>query len=403
VLGALLYFAFFRSTTVTPNGNGNGNGNIVLPNLNGNVNRPTGNTNGELPNVNSRNVNGTTANTNAGPDTIANGGNTKVQTLVTANAKDTVVDGKGNLRYYDSVTGLFYQLDANGNVVPLGTQKFPSAESVTWSPDRNQVIVSFPDDSKLYYDFNLKKQATLPKEGTNFSFAPTGTQIAFKFNATDPNNRYLVVSNPDGTDITPIESLGENGSKVQVSWSPNNQVIATYAPGLNGSEQEVYFVGKNGENFKSTVTAGRGFEGSWSPTGRQIVYSTYSADSNFNPVLHIVDAQGDSIGANNHSLDLQTWSDKCTFSQDGNQVYCAVPDPGQLPAGSGIYRDQATNVKDSFYVVDLTTGSKTKLAAPVGTDGSTNFSAVNLGLSPDQQTMYFTDAASGRVMSLRLR
>ncbi|MEK7518755.1 MAG: hypothetical protein AAB424_04520 [Patescibacteria group bacterium] len=404
VLGFLLYISFFRSTTPQTNGNGNGNLNGVLPDINGNVNRPTGNTNGVLPNVNSRNTNGSgAANTNSGPDSVAKGGETTVQTLVSQNAFQTVVDSQGNLRYYDKATGQFYKLDANGNLVPLSGVKFPDAESVTWSPSKNQVIVSFPDDSKLFYDFETKKQATLPKEGENFSFAPTGSQIAFKFNAVNPDDRFLVVSNSDGTSIKPVESLGENGDKVQVNWSPNDQVVATFTPGLNATSQEVYFVGKNGENFKSTITEGRGFEGQWSPSGQYMVYSTYSADSNFNPVLHIVNGQGETIGDDNRSFNLQTWSDKCTFAKSGSSLYCAVPATGQLKTGSGIYRDQAANVPDTFYRVDLQSGSVQKIAIPVGTDGSRQFSALNLGLSPDEKKLYFTDASSGRVLSLNVR
>jgi hypothetical protein len=402
VLGFLLYISFFRSTTPPTNGNGNENVNAVLPNVNGSVNRPVGNTNGVLPNVNSRNTNAT-ANVNAGPSTVADGGETSVRTLVTQNAYQTVVDAQGNLRYYDRATGQFYKLDTNGNLVLLAGVKFPDAESVTWSPSKSQVIVSFPDDSKLFYDFDTKKQATLPKEGEDFSFAPSSGQIAFKFNAQNPDDRYLVVSNPDGTSIKPVESLGENGDKVQVNWSPNDQVIATFTPGLNATSQEVVFVGKNGENFKSTITEGRGFEGQWSPSGQYMVYSTYSADSNFNPVLHIVNGQGDTIGDDNRSLDLQTWSDKCAFAKNGSSLYCAVPNAGQLKTGSGIYREQAANVPDTFYRVDLQSGSVQKIAVPVGTDGSRQFSAVNLGLSPDGSTLYFTDASSGRVLSLNVQ
>ncbi|MFA6043121.1 MAG: hypothetical protein WCV85_05650 [Patescibacteria group bacterium] len=402
VLGLLLYVVFFRPISPSPNGNANGNENVngEFPNLNGGVNRPL-NSNGGLPNVNDANANRPTANTNTGPSSIANGGDTTVRTLVSQNAFASVVDSSGNVLYYDPSTGQFYKLDASGNVVPMGTTRFPSAEAVVWSPNRTSAILSFPDDSKVFYDFTTKKQATLPKEAEDFSFAPTGEQIAFKYNAANINDRYLVVANPDGTGMTPIEPLGDIGSTVTVSWSPNNQIVASKTKGVNGEAQEVVFAGLHGENFKTVVTDGRGFESTWAPSGQQLVYSTYSAASNFNPVLHIVDSQGDRIGGNNRSLDIQTWSDKCTFGTGGTSLFCAVPN--SLASGSGIYRSQASQSADTFYKIDLTTGVKTQLAVPVGTDGSRQFSATNLGLSPDGRTLYFTDAPTGRVLQLTVR
>ncbi|RJO59727.1 hypothetical protein C4546_00675 [Candidatus Parcubacteria bacterium] len=403
VIGFVLYLVFFKPLPPAGNQNQNENVNAVLPNLNGNVNRPQANVNGGLPNINGANVNQQVSNINAGLSPIANGQDTLVKTLVSANASNTIVDASGNLKFYDKVSGQFFKLDANGNMVALSQVKFPDAESVVWSPTGNKVIVSFPDDSKIYYDFDAKQQATLPREAQGFSFDPTGTQIAFKYNSANVNDRFLVISNPDGTSMSPIEPLGENSNKVQVSWSPNNQVVATYSEGLNENSQQVYLVGKSGENNKSILAPGRGFEGSWSPDGQRMLYSVYNSQSNYNPVLHIVDAQGDSAGGNNLSLDLQTWSDKCTFSKSGIQVYCAVPQANSLPAGSGIYRDQARNASDEFYAVDLTTGAKTKLAVPVGSDGSRQFSAVNLKLSADGKTLYFTDSVTGRILQMRLQ
>ncbi|MFA6587981.1 MAG: hypothetical protein WCT08_02830 [Patescibacteria group bacterium] len=400
-IGFVLYIMFFKPLPPAVNQNGNLNTNSVLPNINGNVNRPQ-NVNGGLPNINTANVNKPTANVNAGPAVIADGGDTQVKTLISANAFDTVIDAKGNLRYYDKASGQFFKLDENGNLIALSQVKFPEAEDIAWSPSRSQVIVSFPDDSKIFYDFENKKQATLPKEGQDFSFDPTGTQIAFKYNAANEADRFLVVSSPDGSSITPIEPLGENGSRVQVNWSPNNQVIATYSPGLNDTSQEVLLVGKNGETFKSIATAGRGFEGTWSSNGQQMLYSVYNAQTNYNPTLYIVNAQGDAAGTNNRPLEINTWSDKCTFNKAGTSIYCAVPDTSSLPAGSGIYRNQANNTTDSFYSVDLLTGAKNKLAVPVGSDGSRQFSAKNLWLSADGSTLYFTDGPTGKVLEMKI-
>ena len=167
-----------------------------------------------------------------------------------------------------------------------------------------------------------------------------------------------------------------------------------YTEGLDFNRQEVYFVGLNGENFKSTIIEGRGLESKWSTTGDKLLYSVYSTNTDLSPQLWIVGAVGDTIGQNRQSISLNTWADKCTFASN-NEVYCAVPET--LARGSGMFPELADKTKDNLYKINLTTGTKELIAIP---DGAYNISEVIV--PTDKDFLYFTDKTTGQIYKIDL-
>ncbi|MFA4833955.1 MAG: hypothetical protein WC619_03880, partial [Patescibacteria group bacterium] len=172
-------------------------------------------------------------------------------------------------------------------------------------------------------------------------------------------------------------------------------VIAMYTEGNDFDRQEVFFVGLNQENFKSTIVEGRGFQPQWSPKGDQLLYSVYSSNNDLKPMLWLVGAQGDNIGAGRKSLGLETWADKCTFASD-TDLYCAVP--RDLETGAGLFPELAENTPDRLYQIDMATGLKKLVAIP---DGDYNMS--DLIISEDGRNLYFTDKTTQRINKINLK
>lgn len=389
-----IYYVFFRSTqTPQTNGNENINGG-TLPGTNGNINRIIGNTNGSIPIVNGSNANVSATNVNASP--IADGGVTTVSSIIPTNVAAANVSTTGAITWYDPSSGKFFTADANGkNARELTSQLFPNADSVTWNAQGNKAVIAFPDESKIIYDFATKKQYTLPKESDDFSFSPAGDQIAYKYLPQDVDERYVVTSSPDGSSVKFVEKIGDQANDVDVTWSPNNQVIATYRKSSDASRQEVFFIGQNKENFKSAVTEGRGFEGKWSPDGSQMIYSVFSAATDYNPSLYIMNSSGDNIGAGRTGFEIATWPDKCSFGVGGTTVYCAVPK--FLDSGSGLRDRNSLSTNDEFYAIDVNSGNSRLIATP-----SLRVSAANVFLSANGKTLYFTNSLTGGLESIRL-
>lgn len=401
LLGYLLYITFFsNSLTITPEGeittSTSGGLPIASP---GGAQIVTSTAPGTIPNNNDiiNNTPGVTGEKQPDENTvseIALGGVTKVEKLTTSPGIGATLSNSGGVQYYNKDDGYFYKIDKNGNISKLSDKVFYDVSEITWSPDKNKAVLEYPDKSKILYNFETKKQTTFPSHWEDFSFSPQSNQIIAKSIALDPDNRFLVKASEDGSRVTNIEEIGNNNT-VQTNWSPNNQIIATYSKSLDLNRQEVFFVGLNGENFKSTTVEGRGLTYEWSKTGERLLYSVYNTNSNMKPLLWIVDAQGDTINNNRQSLGINTWADKCTFASN-TEIYCAVPT--NLEDGSGLIRSLADDNSDELYKIDLATGVKKLIASP---EGSYNIDKIIVDDAQSQLT--FSDKATGLLYKIKLK
>lgn len=329
------------------------------------------------------------------PSSVATGGLTKTETLTKTPVLDPTLSRSGGVQYYDKSDGRFYRLDKDGNAVLMSDKVFYDVQNVTWAPDKDKAILAYPDGNKILYNFATKKQVTMPSHWEDFSFSPASDRIVSKSFALDPENNWLVLSKDDGSQASALENIGKNGDSVYSQWSPNNQIVAMYTQGVDFNRQELYFVGLNGENFKSTIIEGRGFDPAWSTSGDRLLYSVYSTDTNLNPNLWIVDAQGETISQNRQSLNLNTWASKCTFSSN-TTVYCAVPE--YLERGAGLFPELANQTKDNLYKIDLQTGTQELIAVP---DNSYNISQIMV--PADDNYLFFTDKTTGQIYKVRLK
>lgn len=363
-------------------------GNIAFPNANqgnddpsengGNTIIPDGNT--TLPQI----PNNPTVQPGISPDNTVF--TRKVEQILNENIRNPSLGSQGNLNYYNDIDGRFYRIDDNGIPVPLSDQVFFNVDTVTWAPQKEEAIIEYPDGANIYYDFNTNRQVTLPQHWESFSFAPQGEKIAAKSVGLSPENRWLVEANPDGSSVRLLEALGQNADKVIVDWSPNQQVVgfAQTADGVGFNREEVFLVGRNGENFPSMTVEGRGLETKWSPTGDSLLYSVYSGRSDFKPELWITAGNPEQIGTNRRVIGLNTWPDKCHFASE-RYLYCAVPEA--LERGAGFNPELADNSPDLLYRIDTQNGIKTEIPL----DREESHIVENMFLSDDGETLYFSD------------
>lgn len=303
--------------------------------------------------------------------------------------------GRNGLRSYNPADGRFYRISEDGQATALSNQTFYDVEKIDWANSADKAVLSYPDGSNILYDFETDKQYTLPRHWEDFGFSPNDDKLISKSIGNNEDNRFLVVSNPDGTSARPIESMGTNQDKVHVSWSPNNQVVAYSFTGepLGFDRQSIILVGQNQENFKALVVEGRGFIPSWSPSGQNLLYSVYNSSDGYAPTIWISGAAGDEVNANRRNIGLNTWADKCAWQSESVAI-CGVPI--RLPQGAGLQRDIARGIPDAIYRVNMETGELVNL----GTSG--NASVSNIVVSQDGSKAFFTDETTGRLISFDL-
>jgi WD40 repeat protein len=334
----------------------------------------------------------------AGVSLVAKGGLTYVSTLTDKNmlGADMTANGQA-MNFYNKSDGKFYRLTPAGDIAELSNKTFYNVESIAWSPNSAKAVLEYPDGSNIIYDFTNDKQITLPKHWEEFEFSPDSEKIAAKSMDEDPDNRWLVTVGSDGTNMQPIELLGDNANKVQVNYSPTGQVVAFSSTGeaQGFSRQDILLLGLNGENFKALRVNGLGFEGKWSTSGERLLYSVYNSDSDYKPVVWITDANGENIGTNRRNLALNTWVDKCAFADDAT-LYCAVPQT--MDRGAGFQPKLSNKVSDVFYRVNINTGLKTLLAVPSG-----QYTAKNLMVSANEEFLFFTNANTGAIEKIQLK
>lgn len=322
----------------------------------------------------------------------ATAGITDVPILSPTRAPDGIA-----LNYYNRRDGKFYRILPDGSTEPLSDQVFFNVSRVTWAPNQTQAILEYPDGSNILYNFGTGRQATLPRHWREFNFSPRSDQIAFLSFGIDADSRWLSIASPDGSNSRAIEPLGQNADKVMVSWSPNDQVIAFSRTGFpqGAGEQEVLLIGKGGENFRSLIVNGIGFNPLWSPDGERLLYSAASATDDWKPGLWIARGLPDEIGEQKVAIGLATWANKCAFS--GNDtLYCAVP--RELPRGAGLYPAAVGNTPDQLWRVELSSGAKALMAIP-----DQDHTIDNIVIAQDGRYLYFTDSTTGQLYKINLK
>ncbi len=334
------------------------------------------------------------------PSAVADGGPTATQILVPSDARDLKFNPNAkSLQYYDPITGLFHRIGADGEITTLNDTPLVNARDVAWANGTDKAIVEFPDGANVFYDFKTQEQRTLPSHWTEFEFSPQDESIAAKKLGFSPENRHLIIANPDGTAERAVTFLGKNAHKLDVSWSPNDQVIGFAHTGrkLGLGREEVLLVGKHNENFPSLIVEGLKFQPKWSTKGDALLYSSISSNNDLQPELWLVNADTDSVGEQRIPLGLTTWADKCTFSNNEN-IYCAVPNPDRLPFGIGFRPDMANNTDDTIYQINLNTGTTSIVGKP-----DKSVTVDSLVVSDDNSLLYFTEKNTGTLHQMILK
>ncbi|MDP3061717.1 MAG: trypsin-like peptidase domain-containing protein [Chloroflexota bacterium] len=249
-----------------------------------------------------------------------------------------------------------YLMNADGSnqqrILPDASEMIPAVAS--WSPDGRRLVVNscatftcgiivMSDDGEWV--------AVLSAEGDFYpSWSPGGDKIAFA-SLRDGDSEIFVMDVDGGNAIQLTANAARDSSPV---WSPDGKKIA-FVSDRDGNN-EIYVMNADGsEQKRLTLNAASGSAGSdalpvWSPDGKEIIFQSGRSGT--------------------------AWG-IYTMNPDGTNVRQLVPPQQdwnyQVPALSWdgtnlLFQGRKTGESADIYVMDLATGSMTRLTTDVGED-----------------------------------
>jgi WD40 repeat protein len=214
---------------------------------------------------------------------------------------------------------LYVMRNDGGGIRPVVTTG-EYVEDVRWTPDGRLVFTqppvfnSWPDVCQVSAD------------GTGLSCAaPEGGNIIGGQLSLSPDGKRMVQAagsdfvfmNVDGTNYQVVSNTG-TGMNYDADWSPDGQhVVYKHVEDIDGDGQEefdIYVMDVDGTNpTRLTTDAAIHKNPRWSPDGQQILFVSSTLETDGNPELKVMDADGSHVHKltpNGHDEGPGSWSPK---------------------------------------------------------------------------------------------
>ncbi len=309
----------------------------------------------------------------------------------------TIGEDGQSIKYYLKDNGRVVKSDFDGSsIAVVADVELPELFKATWSPDKKKVISYFkkPEGIKRYsFDYNSQKGVILSENIKSIAFSPSSEKIVYQYiNAQDQQNS-ISVANADTSSWKNIfQTRLEN---LIVSW-PVPDKIYFFDPPSGTKKSSFYSLDYPSGNFKKIISDQFGLATKISPDGQKILYQK-TEEGGKNLKLFVSSSEG--TGAK--ELPVATLVEKCAWSLDNQNIFCAVPQKlSQNAVWPDDYSSGGVSVSDDFYFIDSTSGKKTKIA---GSSGQQPFDATELTLSPQENYLFFIDRMREFVYNIELK
>ncbi|MBP6912007.1 MAG: hypothetical protein KBB88_02300 [Candidatus Pacebacteria bacterium] len=296
------------------------------------------------------------------------------------------------VRYIEKATGNIYDI-AVDHTTPtrITNTTIPRISEAYFANEGNNVLLRYlENDNKtirtwsgavvLDGENSLSRLAGLFLDDniTTLSVSPDGTQIFYMKNIGDITYGYISLLN--GSDVRQI--FDTSFSQWLSQWQRADTIsLTTKATGY--LEGYVYHLTTKGKNFKKILGPTFGLTTNEDLKG---IYTLYSYTTAKGMQLRVYN---ETTGEQKNAP-FNTFPEKCTWSKKETVVYCAVPSS----LDSRVYPDDWYQglyfSTDSIWRFDPNNGVGI-FVADVYKEGGEMVDAINLGLTPDENMLYFTN------------
>ncbi len=278
---------------------------------------------------------------------------------------------KGGVLYYEKNTGKIFEVNTDDKTEQVVSDKtFSDLNSVIWSPNRKETLnfLNPPSGSSLkYYSLSTSSSVDLGSNIQSAAFSPDGNLVAYYYFDESTQDGKIMMTQPNG--LYQKKILNTRLKDVSITWpSKDNMAIRTGA--------DVFLLTEGGSLTK-LIEGGLGFEEKWSPSGKKLLFSVFSGDTqNPSTLLWLKDVES----KEEIPSELIGSANQCVWSIDDIHIFCSIPDSSSA---------------DVIYKINTNDWSSKMVAEPM-------MSVKELLLSNLEDNLIFISATDEKLYSIKI-
>ncbi len=321
----------------------------------------------------------------------------KLLQITDENTVSPIIDEQKNtIKYITKTDGSLYQSDLNGeNKVKIPFVSLGGLIKIIWSPDQEKFINIYSDAfgiKRFYYDLTSKQIVPLNKSITWVDYSKTEDKIAYHYYDATQDINSIAIANADGSLAQSI--LNTRLKDVRLKWVTNDKIVISTAP--SGLAQNIlYYTDPKNPKLIKILSGIYGLTSKWSSDGSKFLFSQTDKDG-----ANLTLKSADGNGLNILDTKISTLPEKCVFSEDFLNAYCA--EPTKIPKDAIMpddYYKKIFSSNDKLWKTNLKTNKK-DLVYQFGEN--INFDLSNLILTKDEKYLYFINRTNGFLYKLEL-
>ncbi|MFZ2187272.1 MAG: hypothetical protein WAV46_01410 [Candidatus Moraniibacteriota bacterium] len=324
---------------------------------------------------------------------------TNIIASVNEDVMGAAVSPDGSLCYYSLDEKSLKKASLEGKNKSVLLSNLPGVPvRIVWSPKRDRVLLFLKQSMgpNLWYfsDLVTKTLVPLKPEISRIVWNNLGDKIFYQYTDPTQGDRTINVANPNGTGWQKLANLSQ---ETFIAPIPQSAGVSFWSRPTALEQTSFESIGSSGDNRRTLLSEKFGADYLWSPNAERVLVSASTEKGGKGILLNIMNANGGEF----QSLAIPTLVSKVVWSQDSKTIYYALP--GALPENAVLpndYFDKPLYTKDTFWKMDTLTGKKSRLAGLK--EVTQNFDSSDLFLSPDEDTLFFTDRATHRLYRIDL-
>lgn len=293
--------------------------------------------------------------------------------------------------FYKKEGGGLYAVDFDAkNTEKLSPITIIGLLDAIWSSAKDRSAVQYLDQDtvKSFLHIGTSTVAVLPPDTRSPAWSPDRKSLAYLITKDGIAN--LIIA--DAVGKNPRTVFSNQLRDASISWITSDKISFTTAPS-GRAEGFVFAYSRGSGSFNQILGPRFGLTSRWSPDGSKVLASFTDAGGR-NPQVALFDATGKEL----QRLPLVTLPDKCAWSADSQDLYCAVP---RKTSADTTWPDDYLRgeLASSDRVIDINpaTGDIT----PVLDEGT--FSLSNLFVTKDKSILFFINRTDGTLWRYKLK